>query len=164
MWRFEAEDAVCHADGESLILLLCPFSVQLCQYIANKFSFDCGFTSASNAFKRAKGLRECQWELQPWPNMKINVDGSAIGNSGNAGWWSVFRNHKDSKAVNYGFQHWRTTMAVEDKMEMWDMPDRKGIAQNLASANTLVLNWTQGHRFSRGTNFQCFPITGDGSV
>ncbi|KAF9611586.1 hypothetical protein IFM89_033590 [Coptis chinensis] len=26
--------------------------------------------------------------------------------------------------------------------------------------NTSILNWTQGHQFSRGTNFQCFSITG----
>jgi WD40 repeat protein len=44
------------------------------------------------------------------------------------------------------------------------MRDRHGIVQNLASANTPVLNWTQGHQFSRGTNFQCFASTGDGSI
>jgi hypothetical protein len=27
-----------------------------------------------------------------------------------------------------------------------------------------VLNWSQGHQFSRGTNFQCFASTGDGSI
>uniref|UniRef100_A0A6N2MJ49 Uncharacterized protein n=1 Tax=Salix viminalis TaxID=40686 RepID=A0A6N2MJ49_SALVM len=35
---------------------------------------------------------------------------------------------------------------------------------DLATANTPVLNWTQGHQFSRGTNFQCFASTGDGSI
>ncbi|GAB2223088.1 hypothetical protein Droror1_Dr00017225 [Drosera rotundifolia] len=27
-----------------------------------------------------------------------------------------------------------------------------------------VLNWTQGHQFTRGTNFQCFASIGDGSI
>ncbi|KAI4316707.1 hypothetical protein L6164_024662 [Bauhinia variegata] len=46
----------------------------------------------------------------------------------------------------------------------WDMRDRNGIVQNLASSNTPVLNWTQGHQFSRGTNFQCFATAGEGSI
>ncbi|KFK29955.1 hypothetical protein AALP_AA7G199300 [Arabis alpina] len=46
----------------------------------------------------------------------------------------------------------------------WDMRDRYGMVQDLATANTPVLNWTQGHQFSRGTNFQCFATTGDGSI
>ncbi|KAH7567420.1 hypothetical protein ACOSP7_010702 [Xanthoceras sorbifolium] len=46
----------------------------------------------------------------------------------------------------------------------WDMRDRNGIVQNLANDSTPVLNWTQGHQFSRGTNFQCFATTGDGSI
>ncbi|KAK9163293.1 hypothetical protein Syun_004195 [Stephania yunnanensis] len=46
----------------------------------------------------------------------------------------------------------------------WDMRDRKGIVQNLATASTPVLHWTQGHQFSRGTNFQCFATTGDGQI
>ncbi|KAJ0984955.1 hypothetical protein J5N97_003311 [Dioscorea zingiberensis] len=40
-----------------------------------------------------------------------------------------------------------------------------GIVQNLAnSMESPVLQWTQGHQFSRGTNFQCFASTGDGSI
>ncbi|AEE86220.1 Dem-like protein [Arabidopsis thaliana] len=46
----------------------------------------------------------------------------------------------------------------------WDMRDRYGMVQDLATANTPVLNWAQGHQFSRGTNFQCFATTGDGSI
>ncbi|KAK2660302.1 hypothetical protein Ddye_006835 [Dipteronia dyeriana] len=48
----------------------------------------------------------------------------------------------------------------------WDMRDRNGIVQNLVndSISTPVLNWAQGHQFSRGTNFQCFATTGDGSI
>ncbi|GAB2225285.1 hypothetical protein Droror1_Dr00006076 [Drosera rotundifolia] len=46
----------------------------------------------------------------------------------------------------------------------WDMRDRHGIVQNIASESTPVLNWTQGHQFTRGTNFRCFASTGDGSI
>ncbi|KAJ4880694.1 hypothetical protein Rs2_37749 [Raphanus sativus] len=46
----------------------------------------------------------------------------------------------------------------------WDMRDRYGMVQDLASANAPVLSWQQGHQFSRGTNFQCFATTGDGSI
>ncbi|GAB2231008.1 hypothetical protein Drorol1_Dr00027293 [Drosera rotundifolia] len=47
----------------------------------------------------------------------------------------------------------------------WDMRDKHGIVQNIASASASpVLNWTQGHQFTRGTNFQCFASTGDGSI
>ncbi|PKA49428.1 Protein CYPRO4 [Apostasia shenzhenica] len=47
----------------------------------------------------------------------------------------------------------------------WDMRDRRGIVQNIAnSMESPVLHWTQGHQFSRGTNFQCFATTGDGSI
>ncbi|KAF9622525.1 hypothetical protein IFM89_031929 [Coptis chinensis] len=58
-----------------------------------------------------------------------------------------------------------TFLGLDDnRLCRWDMRDRKGMVQNLASANTPVLNWTQGHQFSRGTNFQCFASTGDGSI
>ncbi|KAF8097066.1 hypothetical protein N665_0296s0047 [Sinapis alba] len=43
----------------------------------------------------------------------------------------------------------------------WDMRDRYGMVQDLAAP---VLNWAQGHQFSRGTNFKCFATTGDGSI
>lgn len=48
----------------------------------------------------------------------------------------------------------------------WDMRDRRGIVQDLASSagSAPVLQWAQGHQFSRGTNFQCFASTGDGSI
>ncbi|XP_009108804.1 protein CYPRO4 [Brassica rapa] len=46
----------------------------------------------------------------------------------------------------------------------WDMRDRYGMVQDLATANAPVLSWAQGHQFSRGTNFQCFATTGDGSI
>ncbi|KAG2319587.1 hypothetical protein Bca4012_054188 [Brassica carinata] len=46
----------------------------------------------------------------------------------------------------------------------WDMRDRYGMVQDLAAANAPVLSWQQGHQFSRGTNFQCFATTGDGSI
>ncbi|KAF9687571.1 hypothetical protein SADUNF_Sadunf02G0107200 [Salix dunnii] len=58
-----------------------------------------------------------------------------------------------------------TFLGLDDnRLCRWDMRDRHGIVQNLATANTPVLNWTQGHQFSRGTNFQCFASTGDGSI
>ncbi|KAG0472010.1 hypothetical protein HPP92_016556 [Vanilla planifolia] len=47
----------------------------------------------------------------------------------------------------------------------WDMRDHKGMVQNIAnSRESPVLQWTQGHQFTRGTNFQCFATTGDGSI
>ncbi|KAF9599951.1 hypothetical protein IFM89_001986 [Coptis chinensis] len=58
-----------------------------------------------------------------------------------------------------------TFLGLDDnRLCRWDMRDRKGMVQNLASESTPVLNWTQGHQFSRGTNFQCFATTGDGSI
>ncbi|XP_004291111.1 PREDICTED: protein CYPRO4 [Fragaria vesca subsp. vesca] len=58
-----------------------------------------------------------------------------------------------------------TFLGLDDnRLCRWDMRDRKGMVQDLASANTPILNWNQGHQFSRGTNFQCFASTGDGSI
>ncbi|OVA15812.1 Vacuolar import/degradation [Macleaya cordata] len=58
-----------------------------------------------------------------------------------------------------------TFLGLDDnRLCRWDMRDRNGIVQDLSSASTPVLNWTQGHQFSRGTNFQCFATTGDGSI
>ncbi|KAJ4841551.1 hypothetical protein Tsubulata_001759 [Turnera subulata] len=58
-----------------------------------------------------------------------------------------------------------TFLGLDDnRLCRWDMRDRHGIVQNLAASNAPVLNWTQGHQFSRGTNFQCFASTGDGSI
>ncbi|KAJ8450808.1 hypothetical protein Cgig2_032433 [Carnegiea gigantea] len=58
-----------------------------------------------------------------------------------------------------------TFLGLDDnRLCQWDMRDRRGMVQNIASANSPVLHWTQGHQFSRGTNFQCFATTGDGSI
>ncbi|KAI4366427.1 hypothetical protein MLD38_022308 [Melastoma candidum] len=60
-----------------------------------------------------------------------------------------------------------TFLGLDDnRLCRWDMRDRKGIVQDLAGASRdePVLHWTQGHQFSRGTNFQCFATTGDGSI
>ncbi|KAK6939597.1 Vacuolar import/degradation Vid27, C-terminal [Dillenia turbinata] len=60
-----------------------------------------------------------------------------------------------------------TFLGLDDnRLCRWDMRDRNGIVQTLASngVGTPVLNWTQGHQFSRGTNFQCFATAGDGSI
>ncbi|KAJ7967457.1 Protein CYPRO4 [Quillaja saponaria] len=58
-----------------------------------------------------------------------------------------------------------TFLGLDDnRLCQWDVRDRRGIVQNIATANSPVLNWTQGHQFSRGTNFQCFATTGDGSI
>lgn len=58
-----------------------------------------------------------------------------------------------------------TFLGLDDnRLCRWDMRDRNGIVQDIANSNTPVLNWTQGHQFSRGTNFQCFATTGDGSI
>ncbi|CAL8996373.1 unnamed protein product [Prunus brigantina] len=58
-----------------------------------------------------------------------------------------------------------TFLGLDDnRLCRWDMRDRKGMVQDLAAASGPVLNWNQGHQFSRGTNFQCFASTGDGSI
>ncbi|KAL2927573.1 Protein CYPRO4 [Bienertia sinuspersici] len=55
-----------------------------------------------------------------------------------------------------------TFLGLDDnRLCQWDMRDRRGMVQNIASP---VLHWNQGHQFSRGTNFQCFASTGDGSI
>ncbi|KAL5541092.1 hypothetical protein UlMin_043378 [Ulmus minor] len=58
-----------------------------------------------------------------------------------------------------------TFLGLDDnRLCQWDMRDRRGIVQNIATSNSPVLHWSQGHQFSRGTNFQCFATTGDGSI
>ncbi|KAL8153995.1 hypothetical protein V2J09_011755 [Rumex salicifolius] len=58
-----------------------------------------------------------------------------------------------------------TFLGLDDnRLCRWDMRDRHGVVQDLATESTAVLNWTQGHNFCRGTNFQCFATTGDGSI
>ncbi|KAA8536197.1 hypothetical protein F0562_028675 [Nyssa sinensis] len=58
-----------------------------------------------------------------------------------------------------------TFLGLDDnRLCQWDMRDRKGMVQNIVNANSPVLHWTQGHQFSRGTNFQCFATAGDGSI
>ncbi|XP_065847402.1 protein CYPRO4 [Euphorbia lathyris] len=58
-----------------------------------------------------------------------------------------------------------TFLGLDDnRLCRWDMRDRNGIVQDLATSDGPVLNWAQGHQFSRGTNFQCFASTGDGSI
>ncbi|XP_071726188.1 protein CYPRO4-like [Rutidosis leptorrhynchoides] len=54
-----------------------------------------------------------------------------------------------------------TFLGLDDnRLSQWDMRDRRGMVQS----NSPVLHWTKGHQFSRGTNFQCFATTGDGSI
>ncbi|KAK4784451.1 hypothetical protein SAY86_018819 [Trapa natans] len=58
-----------------------------------------------------------------------------------------------------------TFLGLDDnRLCQWDMRDKGGIVQDIANANSPVLHWAQGHQFSRGTNFQCFATTGDGSI
>lgn len=58
-----------------------------------------------------------------------------------------------------------TFLGLDDnRLCRWDMRDRRGVVQDIVNESTPVLNWTQGHQFSRGTNFQCFATTGDGSI
>ncbi|XVE66837.1 hypothetical protein DITRI_Ditri08aG0111800 [Diplodiscus trichospermus] len=58
-----------------------------------------------------------------------------------------------------------TFLGLDDnRLCQWDMRDRKGMVQNIATSDSPVLHWTQGHQFSRGANFQCFASTGDGSI
>ncbi|CAL0319054.1 unnamed protein product [Lupinus luteus] len=73
--------------------------------------------------------------------------------------------HNDSKGAQLD-PSGSTFLGLDDnRLCRWDMRDRHGIVQDLAnSSNTPVLDWAQGHQFSRGTNFQCFATTGDGSI
>ncbi|XP_022746226.1 protein CYPRO4 [Durio zibethinus] len=58
-----------------------------------------------------------------------------------------------------------TFLGLDDnRLCQWDMRDRKGMVRNISTSDSPVLHWTQGHQFSRGTNFQCFASTGDGSI
>eukprot|EP00258_Populus_trichocarpa_P007973 XP_002313117.1 protein CYPRO4 [Populus trichocarpa] len=59
-----------------------------------------------------------------------------------------------------------TFLGLDDnRLCQWDMRDRRGIVQDIVKGgDSPVLNWSQGHQFSRGTNFQCFASTGDGSI
>jgi hypothetical protein len=58
-----------------------------------------------------------------------------------------------------------TFLGLDDNaLCQWDTRDRRGIVQNIAMSDSPVLNWTQGHQFSRGTNFMSFASTGDGSI
>ncbi|CAK9181238.1 unnamed protein product [Ilex paraguariensis] len=58
-----------------------------------------------------------------------------------------------------------TFLGLDDnRLCQWDMRDKQGIVQNIANAHSPVLHWSQGHQFSRGTNFQCFATAGDGSI
>lgn len=58
-----------------------------------------------------------------------------------------------------------TFLGLDDnRLCQWDMRDKRGMVQNIASSGSTVLHWTQGHQFSKGTNFQCFASTGDGSI
>lgn len=58
-----------------------------------------------------------------------------------------------------------TFLGLDDnRLCRWDMRDKRGAVQDISSAASPVLEWAQGHQFSRGTNFQCFASTGDGSI
>ncbi|KAH9324652.1 hypothetical protein KI387_004830 [Taxus chinensis] len=55
-----------------------------------------------------------------------------------------------------------TFLGLDDnRLCRWDMRDRVGAVQQI---NSPVLGWAEGHQFSRGTNFQCFATSGDGSI
>jgi WD40 repeat protein len=59
-----------------------------------------------------------------------------------------------------------TFLGLDDnRLCRWDMRDARGRVQTIGSSSeSPVLHWLQGHQFSRGTNFQCFASTGDGSI
>ncbi|KAK5837944.1 hypothetical protein PVK06_006671 [Gossypium arboreum] len=53
-----------------------------------------------------------------------------------------------------------TFLGLDDNILcQWDMRDKKGRVQDSATSGSPVLHWTQGHQFTRGTNFQCFAST-----
>uniref|UniRef100_A0ACD5ZAE9 Uncharacterized protein n=1 Tax=Avena sativa TaxID=4498 RepID=A0ACD5ZAE9_AVESA len=59
-----------------------------------------------------------------------------------------------------------TFLGLDDnRLCRWDMRDARGRVQTIGtSSESPVLHWSQGHQFSRGTNFNCFASTGDGSI
>uniref|UniRef100_A0A0A9GJF5 Vacuolar import/degradation Vid27 C-terminal domain-containing protein n=1 Tax=Arundo donax TaxID=35708 RepID=A0A0A9GJF5_ARUDO len=59
-----------------------------------------------------------------------------------------------------------TFLGLDDnRLCRWDMRDARGRVQTIGSSSeSPVLHWSQGYQFSRGTNFQCFASTGDGSI
>ncbi|CAM0943555.1 unnamed protein product [Alopecurus aequalis] len=59
-----------------------------------------------------------------------------------------------------------TFLGLDDnRLCRWDMRDARGRVQTIGSSSeSPVLHWSQGHQFSRGTNFNCFASTGDGSI
>ncbi|XP_048536427.1 protein CYPRO4-like [Triticum urartu] len=59
-----------------------------------------------------------------------------------------------------------TFLGLDDnRLCRWDMRDARGRVQTIGNSDdSPVLHWSQGHQFSRGTNFQCFASTGDGSI
>ncbi|KAK8919147.1 Protein CYPRO4 [Platanthera zijinensis] len=59
-----------------------------------------------------------------------------------------------------------TFLGLDDnRLCRWDMRERRGMVQTIGnSMESPVLHWEQGHQFSRGTNFQTFASTGDGSI
>lgn len=68
----------------------------------------------------------------------------------------------DSKGAQM-FSGGSTFLGLDDnRLCRWDMRDSQGVVQQLASP--AALTWTEGHQFSRGTNFSCFATAGDGSV
>lgn len=57
-----------------------------------------------------------------------------------------------------------TFLGLDDnRLCQWDMRDKRGMVQSIGGGSP-VLHWCEGHQFSRGTNFQCFASTGDGSI
>lgn len=55
-----------------------------------------------------------------------------------------------------------TFLGLDDnRLCRWDMRDKHGIVQEIASP---ALQWSAGHQFARGTNFQCFASTGTGCI
>lgn len=59
-----------------------------------------------------------------------------------------------------------TFLGLDDnRLCRWDMRDRQGLVQDLAfSAESPVLNWSEGHQFAQRTNFQCFATAGSGAI
>nr|GEW69470.1 hypothetical protein [Tanacetum cinerariifolium] len=60
----------------------------------------------------------------------------------------------DNGGKNVGFDNPQKALLMRGESNM------RGMVQS----SSPVLHWTKGHQFSRGTNFQCFATTGDGSI
>eukprot|EP00897_Mesotaenium_endlicherianum_P009255 jgi/Mesen1/8358/ME000463S07795 len=112
------------------------------------------FSPAKTGDPHASGVQQLDIDTgKVVSNWRFEKDGTAINMRDITG---------DSKSAQLENTQ-ATFLGLDDnRLCRWDMRDRHGIVQTLTSP--AALNWSEGHQFSRGTNFQCFDTAGDGSI